>query len=102
VSEATASIRDSSRADLIGPRVVLLVTHPAALPTVNLRVLGQKINEDSATGLLAAAVEDVLQGIKRPGDPVARARIRLLELANPHPLPLDSGTQCVALALCSA
>ena len=31
VSEATASVRDSSRADLIGPRVVLLATHPAAL-----------------------------------------------------------------------
>jgi len=42
VSEATASVRDSSRADLIGPRVVYAATHSAALPMQILCHLGKK------------------------------------------------------------
>ena len=48
LSKATASVRDSSHADLIGPRVVLPTTHPAALPNANLRATRPKINAGPA------------------------------------------------------
>src|SRR5262245_13898220 len=47
VSEATASVRDSSRADLIGPRVVY--AHDAPRSPANSRILGYP-EEKSMTG----------------------------------------------------
>src|SRR5262245_15372070 len=97
MSEATAPVRDSSLADLIGPWVVLLLTHPAALqrPTYVVFAKNQCTVARAAPSLQglvhtiarfqrlrtarpkrrpaaksAFPVEDAMQGIQGPGDAI--------------------------------
>src|SRR5262249_50322223 len=50
VSKTTILDRDSSRADLIGPRVALLATHPAALQRGRLGGAKEKSMREKAWG----------------------------------------------------
>ena len=76
VSEATASVRDSSRADLIGPRVVYAATHSAALPMQILCHLGKKSMCSCHPGTRAARIRDPgaasTRSIYNPGSRLSR------------------------------
>ena len=108
MSGTTIPDRDSSRADLIGPRVALLATHPAALHRRRLGGAKEKSMREKALGrphqaardaagsrprlqrlsaasqplpsiLSTLALNDVLQGIQGPGNPIAYMRLRLFQ-----------------------
>jgi len=96
VSEATASVRDSSRADLIGPRVVLPRRTPQPCQH-RCYVTGVKNQRRRARtrSWSTLCFENGLQRIQRPGDPIAHQRVLLLKLADARFLTLQSGAQSI-------
>lgn len=83
MSKTTIPDRDSSRADLIGPRVALLATHPAALHRLTLGSHPRKNQWGvRAVGCLPQStfpLQDVLQRIQSPSDAIAHMSLRFLE-----------------------
>jgi hypothetical protein len=129
MSEATAPVRDSSLADLIGPWVVLLLTHPAALqgstyvvfaknqctvaraapPPAILRGVVHTIARFERpwrdrpnrrpATKSAFPVKNAVQGVQGPGYAITYLRLRLLQVAYPGFRTLQIGPQSVPLTL---